>query len=669
MIVALALIVGTNAYRSYQAFRAQALDDVRAATALAVSEVDAQNRHTAALVMSIASAQIEGGMLGDRPRTLAFLRAVLESNPMAQGTYVGYEPNADGNDGKADARVPKEALGPEGRFLPYWRRDRESAGGYRLEPLVDMENYPDFLYYLGPKLRWERTNRREVLFTKPYTYEGTAMIETVFPLVRDGRFVGIAGVDRTLAQIDRTLDLAASRIDADCFLVTTSMDGVSRYIAATTDRTAPEASRLQSRDLRGTPLERTFDGAPRTPGVVTVVEARDPVTNEWSFYGLARVPSSDWVLMTRRSTSSVFARLSSLVAQNTATAIAGAGLVAVVFFLVARRVSRRLSVATAAAGRIAEGDLRDGVQRVDGSDETASLLNAFSAMNDNLTRMVQNLRRVSIQVNSTANEIGATALQQEEMANGFSSSATEVAAATQEISATGAELVRTMDAIAESAFGAASKASEGRENVRTMHDAMRRLDDAAHSVSTKLGVINEKAGGITAILATITKIAEQTNLLSVNAAIEAEKAGELGLGFLVVAREIRRLADQTSEATLDIDRVIRQMQAAVSGGVMEMDRFAESLRLCVEEGDAVARRLEGIAGHVEKDTSRVGQVTEGMRAQAAGVKQIDEAMRSLSAAARRSTSSAGEFSKAASGLRDSIGYLKDAVASFRLPDA
>jgi len=74
-------------------------------------------------------------------------------------------------------------------------------------------------------------------------------------------------------------------------------------------------------------------------------------------------------------------------------------------------------------------------------------------------------------------------------------------------------------------------------------------------------------------ITTIAKVAEQTNLLSVNATIEAEKAGESGRGFRIVAQEIRRLADQTAQATKDIERMVRDMQAAVAGGTMEMDRF------------------------------------------------------------------------------------------------
>ena len=86
---------------------------------------------------------------------------------------------------------------------------------------------------------------------------------------------------------------------------------------------------------------------------------------------------------------------------------------------------------------------------------------------------------------------------------------------------------------------------------------MKQLVESTASVSAKLGMIREKADSINAVVTTITKVADQTNLLSINAAIEAEKAGEYGRGFLVVAREIRRLADQTAVATLDIETMVQ----------------------------------------------------------------------------------------------------------------
>src|SRR5215211_7117102 len=132
-----------------------------------------------------------------------------------------------------------------------------------------------------------------------------------------------------------------------------------------------------------------------------------------------------------------------------------------------------------------------------------------------------------------------------------------------------------------------------------MAATMQQLAAATGSISSKLGTIREKAGGINLVVTTITKVADQTNLLSINAAIEAEKAGEAGRGFLVVAREIRRLADQTAVATLDIENMVRHMQSAVSAGVMEMDKFGEEVRSGVAQVTKINQMTWDIINEVQ----------------------------------------------------------------------
>ncbi|NJL67659.1 MAG: hypothetical protein HC894_14525 [Microcoleus sp. SM1_3_4] len=94
---------------------------------------------------------------------------------------------------------------------------------------------------------------------------------------------------------------------------------------------------------------------------------------------------------------------------------------------------------------------------------------------------------------------------------------------------------------------------------------------------------------------TISKVADRTNLLSLNAPIEAEKAGEYGLGFAVVAREIRRLADQTAVATLDIEGMVRDMQSSVAAGVMEMDKFTKKFLIALKKLRASALSLSKLS--------------------------------------------------------------------------
>src|ERR1700755_1535353 len=124
-----------------------------------------------------------------------------------------------------------------------------------------------------------------------------------------------------------------------------------------------------------------------------------------------------------------------------------------------------------------------------------------------------------------------------------------------------------------------------------MSTTMQQIIDASGAVYTKLAVLNEKAGGINQVVTTITKVADQTNLLSLNAAIEAEKAGEYGRGFAVVSSEIRRLADQTAVATYDIEQMVTEIQSAVAAGVMGMDKFAEEVRRGMHDVQQIGGQL------------------------------------------------------------------------------
>jgi methyl-accepting chemotaxis protein WspA len=195
---------------------------------------------------------------------------------------------------------------------------------------------------------------------------------------------------------------------------------------------------------------------------------------------------------------------------------------------------------------------------------------------------------------------------------------------------------------------------------------MRELDAATTSVAGKLATINERAVAITTVVTTISKVADQTNLLSVNAAIEAEKAGEQGRGFLVVAREIRRLADQTAESTLNIARLVEEMQTAVSAGVMEMDRFADKVRRGVDDVNETSRQMGAIIGQVAENTERFRAVSEGMASQSAGAVQISEAASHLQQSARSAIDGLARLSATARSIEGATSALQAEVAAFRL---
>lgn len=302
-------------------------------------------------------------------------------------------------------------------------------------------------------------------------------------------------------------------------------------------------------------------------------------------------------------------------------------------------------------------------------DEFHALAEGFNRMTDELTALVGQVQKSSIQVNSSVTEIAATAKQQQATATEIAATTTEIGATSKEISATSRELVKTMSEITQVAEQSATLAGSGQTGLSNMEDTMAHVMEAAASINAKLAVLNEKAGNINQVVTTITKVADQTNLLSLNAAIEAEKAGEYGRGFAVVATEIRRLADQTAVATYDIEQMVKEIQSAVAAGVMGMDKFSEEVRRGMQEIQQVGGQLSQIIQQVQALAPRVESVNGGMQAQATGAEQISESLMQLTEAARKTVESMSQSSVAIEELHQVASGLRSGVSRFKLQAA
>ncbi len=282
-----------------------------------------------------------------------------------------------------------------------------------------------------------------------------------------------------------------------------------------------------------------------------------------------------------------------------------------------------------------------------------------------LGALSNHLEQSGLQVNTSVTEIAATAKQQQVMATEVASTTLEIGATSKEISATAKELVRTMNDVSAAAEQSAVLAGSGQAGLTQMEQSMRHVMAAAGAVNAKLAVLNEKAGIIGQVVTTITKVADQTNLLSLNAAIEAEKAGEYGRGFAVVATEIRRLADQTAVSTYDIEQMVKDIQAAVSAGVMSMDKFSDEVRRGIQATEQISTQLSQIIQQAQALAPRVESVNEGMQAQTAGAEQIAEALTQLSSAAQHTVESLRQSSVAIEELHKASAGLSTDVSRFR----
>ena len=479
------------------------------------------------------------------------------------------------------------------------------------------------------------------------------------PIFDEGRVIGVLAMGLGPQRIWQVLsDLSGLGETGE--IVTGQRNGENVMVTSPL-RHAPDAAFRMQIPLGGDQASATLRAASGDRGYGTVRDYRgEQVVASWCY-----LPSFRWGMNVKQDASEAFALINfqrlAIIALSLAT-ILGVTLAALV---VARTISNPIRTAVAVAKQVAGGDLRANVG-VTSDDETGALLAAIQTMTNDLRGLIGRIQKSSVALISTATAIQATSSEQQQVIADYGASTSEAVAAVKEISVTSQELVRTMTEVNDMAAHTGDMAAEGRGNLTNMATTMRQLAESTSSFGAKLGVISERAANINLAVTTITKVADQTNLLSINAAIEAEKAGEYGLGFLVVAREIRRLADQTAVASLDIERMVKEMQYSVSAGVMEMDKFAEQVRGGVREIADISEKLGEIITAVQGISGRFGQVTEGMRAQSQGADQIREAMVRLAEGASRTASSLNEFNGATIHLREAVGDLKEEVSRFTI---
>jgi methyl-accepting chemotaxis protein WspA len=488
--------------------------------------------------------------------------------------------------------------------------------------------------------------------TKPLAF-------TACPVIKEGQVVGIVAIQLDNEQVFSPFSDFSGLGATGETLVATKVNDYAVYVAPL--RRDPEAAfkkRVEIGDKRGLATQWAVQGQRGYGETVDYLGTK--VVAVWTY-----IPSFRWGLVVKQDATEAFALVYRQ--QYLAAILVGFTVIIVVFvaLIVSSNLSRPVIEVVRVAQSLAAGDLTTDV-KITGRGELAQLQTAIQKMIEYLRSLIGKIQQSSVALLTTATEISATSRQQGQTMNEFGASTNQAAAAVKQISSTSQELLRTMDEVNQLAAAASERAISGQGGLEVMDGAMRLLADSTTSIGSKLAVISERARNINVVVTTITKVADQTNLLSINAAIEAEKAGEAGLGFLVVAREIRRLADQTAIATLDIERMVQEMQQSVTAGVMEMDKFSEQVRRGVQEVGRVSGQLGEVIQSAQLLTDRFEQVNEGMRAQTTGAEQIRDAMSHLTEGAGQTIRSLSDFNKATVQLREAVGSLKEDVSWFTL---
>ena len=609
----------------------------------AALKIESENQVAVNCAKTMALAQ-ENGLFGHRADSVKLVYAIVANYPQFYDAYTIYEPNADGQD---EAYKNKPGSDSNGRFNAVVNNVR---GKLELVLGVDMEKS---LYYKGVKDQFLAGSKQKYMITEPYVYEGVMMVEQTYPIIIDKKFAGITGVDRTLGTMSEGLAKVKPYQSADFILI--SRLGAIISTTLNSDYRTKKIDEIPLKDA----LNYYYKDHGKTASFI------DPTDGEKYFYAGAGIKTGDWTLVMRVSQDEILRPIKETLTKVVLIAVFGLLITFAGLVWISNSIARPIRYSVGAAKKVASGDFTEVVE-TSSNDETGELVQAIGTMTQSLSALVGQVQQSGIQVSTSATEIASSAAQLEATVAEQAASTNQVSATAHEISATSRDLLQTMNEVTSVSSDTAALADSGQTGLASMGAIMQELVAATGTISSKLAMINEKANNISKIIVAITKIADNTNLLSLNASIEAEKAGELGRGFSVVAREIRRLADQTAVATLDIEKMVKEMQSAVAEGVMGMDKFSQDVRSGMHNISNVSAQLEDIIRQVQALTPRFTAVNDGMQSQSLAAQQISEAMLQLSEAARHTSDSVVEFHNVTEQLNEASNSLKKEVSRFKI---
>lgn len=289
-------------------------------------------------------------------------------------------------------------------------------------------------------------------------------------------------------------------------------------------------------------------------------------------------------------------------------------------------------------------------------------------MMESLGQLVKQVQVLGESVASSADELESGVLEHQATVTQQASIARSLTRSAETILGTSQELADSVSGVSKAADETAELAARSQRALAVMNESNALVDESSAKVVKRLRVLSEKASNISSVLTTINKVADQTNLLSLNAAIEAEKAGEAGRGFGVVAQEIRRLADQTAVSTLDVESMIKQMQVAVQEGVEEMDDFVAQVRGRASEVEGVAKQLRYVIEAVEMMIPQFDIFSQGMDEQSGLSREISGSLNMLHEQAEGAVDSIHHSLLTLHELRDLVYVMQQGVARFKVGD-
>lgn len=316
------------------------------------------------------------------------------------------------------------------------------------------------------------------------------------------------------------------------------------------------------------------------------------------------------------------------------------------------------------AQRVANGDLSKPVN-VASRDELGQLAYTFDMMRNNLQSLVLRSQTVSVQISSSINEIQAAANQQASTSNEQAATISQFKATMGEMSRTANELNSLVAEISVYAEKVSEHVSLSNDKSSRLLESMSNISESTQQTSGRIKSLNDQMDTINDAVTVISGVADQTTLLSMNASIEANKAGEMGKGFSVVAYEIRRLSDRAIDSAGDITGKVRDIQRATENSVVAMDKSSEEIRLGISQVQESTDTLANINNSLNTIRDQMGDMNSSTKDQAMASNQAEQSATELAKSSLMVSSAAKQTVAAAFEINAMANQLAESVAAFR----
>ncbi len=526
---------------------------------------------------------------------------------------------------------------------------------------------------------WLRAKQGDIALsdTKPYAPSADAPAQFVAaPIKRDGKIAGVVALQISLEAINTIMQqrdgmgetgetyLVGSDklMRSDSFLDPKNHTVAASFANPATGKVETEGAKQA---LAGNSEEQIiidYNGNP-------VLSAYCPVA----------VGTTTWGLLAEIDEAEVKKPINRLLISIVVTAAILIVLVAVSAMILGAMIAAPMVKSVDFATKVAAGDLTQAID-IDQKDEAGLLAEALNAMTASLREMMTDIKSGAGDLSDSAGQLSATSTQMSTNAEQTSSKASNVAVAAEEMSvnmnsvAAAAEQAATnVNIVAAAAEEMTSTIDEVAKNTGQTSSMTSEAVEQASNASEKVHELGDAAREISKVTETITEISEQTNLLALNATIEAARAGEAGKGFAVVANEIKELAKQTAEATLEIKSKIEGVQNSTQDTVGEISEITKVIGEVNTMTNSIAAAIEQQSAATQEIASNVAQASQGIQEVtsnvaesstvatdiASDVAEIDQVSTELTDSSRHVHSSADE-------LNVFSGKLNEMVNAFRI---